>query len=260
MQIVVYSESRLVKRNRGTVPILLTCPHDGSEAPAKVRERTASDTPARCQFKTGRDSGAAAITEGIAQKILEITGLSPYVVIAKFHRKFIDANRNQDCAFIDPDALKFYDEYHKWINFYIRNLTEQNNGLGFLFDVHGVGEIDGDPADVYFGTANGDTFLPSFDRDAFFMNHGLHGYLKWTNQTIGGDNEIFSWRVSPADSSTPETSEVNGGFTVRHYSSKINCVQIELNSEMRLNTEKRRIAIEDLAFGMINFVRRHAPF
>ena len=149
MQIITYAERRLVKRHRGTMPAILTCPHDGSESPAKVRERTSAETPAGCNFKSGRDTETAGITEAVAQKILEVSGLSPYVVIARFHRKFIDANRKESCAFTDSDAQLFYDEYHNRISGYITQILSQNQNCGFLFDIHGTGVIDDDPADVY---------------------------------------------------------------------------------------------------------------
>jgi hypothetical protein len=40
----------------------------------------------------------------------------------------------------------------------------------------------------------------------------------------------------------------------------INCIQIEIADTLRKDEEKRRFIIEDLAFAMINFVRRHSPF
>lgn len=259
MQIVTYSQDRLVKRHRGTMPVILTCPHDGSESPPNVRERTSSATPEDCNFTIGRDTDTADITEAVAQKILEMTGLSPYVVIARFHRRFIDANRIARCAFVDPDAQPFYDEYHSRIAGYVDQILSQNQNRGFLFDIHGTGVIDDDPADIYLGTANGNTLLPSFDRSSLFMQHGLHGLLKWVRHQprIG---PMFQYRVSPENETVTETSEVNGGFTIRNYGSSINGIQVELASTVRDSGEKQAFVVEDLAFAISNFVRRHAPF
>jgi hypothetical protein len=71
---------------------------------------------------------------------------------------------------------------------------------------------------------------------------------------------VFRYTVSPADASTTESAEVNGGFTVRHYCDPLNCIQIELQTQMRTDAVKRAMLIEDLAFALMNFVRRHAPF
>lgn len=259
MQIVTYSDNRLVKRHRGTMPVILTCPHDGSESPPNVRERTSAATPEGCNFTIARDSDTADITEAVAQKILDMTGLSPYVVIARFHRRFIDANRRVGCAFIDSDAQLFYDEYHNRIAGYVDQILSQNHNRGFLFDIHGTGVIDDDPADIYLGTANGSTLLPSFDRSSLFMQHGLHGLLKWARHQPRRE-PMFQYRVSPVNEAVAETSEVNGGFTIRNYGSSINSIQVELASTVRDNGEKQAFVVEDLASAISNFVRRHAPF
>ena len=259
MQIVTYSERRLVKRHRGTMPVILTSPHDGSESPANVTERTDAATPAGCDFVNSRDTETASITEAVAQKILDLKGLSPYVVIARFHRKFIDANRRANCAFTDPDAQPFYDEYHNRISAYIDQILDQNQSRGFLFDIHGTRVIEADPADIYLGTANGGSLLPNFDRRSLFMQHGLHGLLTWARHPTD-PGPVFQYRVSPENETAPETSQVSGGFTVRNYGALINCVQIELASTVRDGGDKQAFVVEDLAFAIVNFVRRHAPF
>jgi hypothetical protein len=48
------------------------------------------------------------ITTGIAQRLLDSWGEAPYVVIAEFHRKYIDANRPPECAYEHPDAKLRY--------------------------------------------------------------------------------------------------------------------------------------------------------
>ncbi len=99
MQIVAYDEERLVKRHRGVMPVLLTAPHGGSAAPPGVEdERKDEETPPGCDFSKKRDNETALITEATAQRLLDLTGLSPYVVVAQFHRKFVDANRREECA------------------------------------------------------------------------------------------------------------------------------------------------------------------
>ncbi len=262
MQVTTYSETRLVKRHRGTMPVILTCPHDGSESPANVTERTNAATPAGCDFTNTRDNETAAITEAVAQRILDLIGLSPYVVIARFHRRFIDANRSRNCAFNDADARPFYDEYHNRVSAYVNQILDQNESRGFLFDIHGTRVIEQDPADIYLGTANGESLLPSFDRRDLFKQHGLHGLLKWARHRTGagGSGPVFQYRVSPATETTAETSGVTGGFTVRNYGALLNSIQIELASTVRDDGEKQAFVVEDLAFAIMNFVRRHAPY
>jgi len=178
MQTVTYQEDHLVKRHRGTMPVILTCPHDGNKEPPGVEERKKAATPDGCQFTTKSDLQTALITQSVAEKILDLTDLSPYVVMASFDRKFIDANCARspvNCAFTDPAARPFYDQYHNRIADFVNEIRGQNDNQGFLFDIHGKVEIPEDPADIYLGTDNGGSLLPGFDRASIFMQRGLKG-------------------------------------------------------------------------------------
>ena len=188
MAIVTYEEERLVKRHRGTMPVVLTSPHDGKVAPPGVDARTKDATPEGCGFSTESDRQTAFITQSVAQTILDRTGLSPYVVVADFNRDFIDANRSRfpvNCAFTDRDARPFYDEYHNQIALSVDQIRRQNGNRGFLFDIHGNREIASDPADIYLGTDSGGSLLPGFDRPSIFMQHGLHGLLAAARHETG---------------------------------------------------------------------------
>ena len=264
MQIVTYEEDHLVKRHRGTMPVILTCPHDGDQSPPGVRARTKEATPDECQFTIKSDLQTAFITQSVAEKILKLTGLSPYVVMASFDRKFIDANRARspvNCAFTDPAAKPFYDEYHNRIAGFVNEIREQNDNRGFLLDIHGKVEIREDPADIYLGTDDGGSLLPGFDRASIFLQHGLQGLLKSVRRETGpAPAPVFQYRLSPADAKAPENSSVDGGFTVQRYGVFINSIQVEIADTIRNFEQKRLFLIEDLGFAIINFVRRHAPF
>ena len=258
MQIVDYNETRLVKRHRGTMPIILTSPHGGSEIPPGVPRRDPAKAPADCTggkaVNNSSDGKTNEITEAVARKIFELTGLTPYVVIAKFLRERIDANRPARCAFFDEDARPFYEEYHNRIDGYIEQIRAQNENRGFLFDIHGTGR---DTHDILLGTGNGTTFMPGFDSANLFMRHGLHGLLSAVRLQIL-PMPSFGYRIDPPD---PTTNEIlNGGFTVRNYSPRLNCVQIEISTGIQDFDLRRNLLVEDLAFAMINFVRRYAPF
>ncbi len=264
---VSYTTDKLVRRHRGTLPILLTCPHDGGETPPGVAARTAATTPGDCtggnRFNIGRDSGANEITRRVAQRMYQVFGESPYVVLAEFSRQFIDANRpsdsrNSNCAFVDGDAREFYDAYHNWVNTYVSHILSNNrNATGFLFDMHGTQLIPGDPADIYLGTHGGAT-LQSITRDDLFLRRGLVGLLTANKHIIPTSGDGFNFAVAPASSTIDESEGVGGGFTVRHYGGTINAIQLELAPEMRNNNEKKEILIEELAYTLVNFARQHA--
>jgi hypothetical protein len=262
MRIVKYEECRLVKRHRGSMPVILTCSHGGEQKPPGLDSRKPEDTPPGCQFELDGDLQTALITESVAQQILDLTGFTPYVVIAEYRRRFIDANRIEKCAFTNPAALPFYVEYHDRIRSYVDEIRRQNSNRGFLFDVHGFRQNQSDPVDIHLGTDNGGSLLPGFDRASLFLQHGLAGLLASARHVNpeGPGLPPFQYRVFPTDAETPENRSVDGGFTVQEYGAIISSIQIEIADAIRLDEEKRPLLISDLAVSIINFVRRHAPF
>jgi N-formylglutamate amidohydrolase len=133
------------------MPVILTCPHGGDKQPPGVpNPRTGVGLPSDCRFETNTDRFTRTITRGVAQALFDVFGEAPHVVIANFDRAFIDANRceSDKCAFEDPDAQPFYDEYHNTIRNFVDEIRADNGGLGLLFDIHGTTQIDHDPADV----------------------------------------------------------------------------------------------------------------
>jgi hypothetical protein len=72
------------------------------------------------------DRHTCLITEGIAQSLLGTFGEAPYVVIAEFHRRLVDANRPERCAFEHPDANPYYDEYHNIIRDFVNEIRAES--------------------------------------------------------------------------------------------------------------------------------------
>jgi len=252
MWTITYEETNLVSRHRGTLPVILTCPHDGKESPAGVPERTGS-APGCPPFKTSRDLRTHEIAIGVAQRLLDVFGEAPYVVIAEFHRKYIDANRSSDCAFEVPAAKQYYDEYHNTLRNFVNEIHAEHGGLGLLFDIHGTQVIDTDPADLYLGTDNGNSIarLLRADPPALFRPRSLRGFLQAAGHV-----------VSPKQPGIPETPAVDGGHTVRTYGSShvdgLDAIQIEIALTLRNDAQKRADLIETLAYAIGNLVARYA--
>jgi N-formylglutamate amidohydrolase len=239
MRQIEYSETRLVSRHQGTLPVLLTCPHDGVEVPAGVPERT-GPTPECPPFETDRDLCTRVVTTGIAQRLLDLTGEAPSIVIAEYNRKYIDANRSAACAFeqsAQPSAAQqFYDEYHNTIRQFIDGIRAENGGLGLLFDIHGTGGIEGAPAALYLGTVNGRTVerLRGADPQAMQRRRSLRGFLEAAGYAV-----------------VAEAPQLIGGYTVRTYGSHnpdgLDAIQIEIILELRECPSDRETLIENLA-------------
>src|SRR4029077_15136730 len=140
MWTITYEETKLVSRYRGTLPAILTCPHGGDKEPPGVpHKRTGVELPADCRVEANHDRFNRTIPRGVAQLLFDVFGEAPYVVIADFDRAFIDANsRAPECAFEDPDARPFFDEYHNTVRSLVDKIRADHGGLGLLFDIHGT--------------------------------------------------------------------------------------------------------------------------
>jgi N-formylglutamate amidohydrolase len=132
----------LVLAQPGTLPIILTAPHGGREAIPSVEPRRAEDKTSRKWggFKTGGDANTDVLAECIATEITQLTGRAPYLVVVKFQRKYVDANRPPELALEDPRARPYYDYYHQSVR---RFIDEVRNGYpaGLLIDVHGQSKV-----------------------------------------------------------------------------------------------------------------------
>jgi N-formylglutamate amidohydrolase len=102
-----YDRAFLVDRLRGTLPVLLACAHDGTEQPEGVRARKREQFPAKCDFQPSGDLNVADLTRAAAEQLRAETGEAPYVVIAGFHRRYIDANRSEECALVPGPAQAY---------------------------------------------------------------------------------------------------------------------------------------------------------
>ena len=83
-------------------------------------------------------------TQSIALNLYRLSRRDVYINITLVHRRFVDFNREPECAFEpsnDHLAEHLYDEYHNGIKKIIKKMHNQSNqGLCFLFDIHGTGK------------------------------------------------------------------------------------------------------------------------
>jgi N-formylglutamate amidohydrolase len=137
---VLSSENRL--------PILFACPHHGIMRLDRASLRVKENLPDSCKndpgqkFSDDNDVFTRQLTVSIVNKITSLSRKKPYYEIAEFHRKYVDYNRCEECAF-EPSsflAKQAYLEYHNGILQKIEEMYPENeNGLAFLFDIHGTG-------------------------------------------------------------------------------------------------------------------------
>jgi N-formylglutamate amidohydrolase len=148
-----YEASSMIEARAGTLPLLLTVPHDGTEPLGTIA--------ARSNGQTVRDMNARLLAERIATALEKKTGKRPYLVIAKFSRKYLDVNRPEAEAMESRDALPAYRAYHDQVKAYVAEMKAKYPKEALLVDVHGQGAAANT---TFLGTRGGLTSKRSLDR------------------------------------------------------------------------------------------------
>jgi N-formylglutamate amidohydrolase len=235
-----YDADALVTASKGDLPLVLTAPHDGTESVGFVAARTSGATV--------RDLGTGELAQRTADLIEKKTGKRPYVVIAKFSRKYVDANRPPEEAYESDAAGPAYRAYHDRLAAYVDDVRKRFPEGALLVDVHGQAQ----EANVIFrGTRNGTT------AKAIMARSGSEALLG--AKSVIGELAARGYRVNPAPDGTTleEDRRFNGGYTVARYGSHqpsgIDAVQLEIGSAYRT---QRKLA-EDLADALVAFMRTY---
>jgi N-formylglutamate amidohydrolase len=239
------SPADLVYARRGELPILLTAPHGGRRAIPGIAPRDIArerDSVGARKWGGviggGGDPNTDLLAERIAARIEALTGKAPYVVVAKFQRKYVDANRPPELAFDRPQARPYYEQYHRFVRRYVDEIR-RDYPAGLLIDVHGQARMRDA---VMRGTRNGwsvDRLLRRAGEDAITGRLGLFGQL-----------EANGFKVFPGNDVPPrghsEDAGFNGGYTVSIYGSEkpngIDAVQLEFGTDYRRTSVLDRTA------------------
>jgi N-formylglutamate amidohydrolase len=236
----------LITVQPGNLPIILSSPHGGrADVPgAKPREASATNVIVR-------DDNTAELTLALADAIERELGGRPYVVVARWHRKYADANRAPADAYTDPNAKPHYDAFHAALKSASDDVRTKW-GRGALFDIHGQARA---PRTIIRGSADGQTVSDLLKRD------GLPALLGPTS--ILGAMRKAGYALEPDDTMTLTKEErFNGGFIVRNYGShqgtNIDALQLELGSDLRSKVNLPK-TVQDLAKAIATFARAHLP-
>jgi N-formylglutamate amidohydrolase len=230
----------LVTIQKGTLPIILSAPHGGRKMVPEVPERKGVGI---ANFTTVHDASTAEIAEKCAALLEKQLKGKVWLVIARFDRKYIDANRPREQSYETDKAKPFYDAYHGPLEAACKAVKEKF-GRGILLDIHGQGEF---PDSICRGTQNGKTVTVLRDRFGWAAVTGKRSIL--------GQMQRSGYKVLPncnADEKTREEPRFNGGYTVTNYGSHtgyaIDAIQLEFGSYLR-DREKDKYAktAEDLA-------------
>jgi hypothetical protein len=242
--------------------LLFTCPHGGKEE--LDIERNIKNLPSSCdrnEFNNENEIQTIELTKSIFKNIESLSRKQPHMVIALHDRKFVDFNREELCAFepLSLDAKEKYMAYHNDILLKIDEMLPQNeNGIAFLFDIHGTARVDDDHGNFFeaiIGTDEGRSIqaLNAVDPKAFWGDNGLIPLLT-TKKDI---------RIIPRDHDEKIDGHLlDGGYTIQKYGSDqlrpgLVAIQIEVIHSIRAGKYCREKFAADMADCIWNFV---SPF
>ena len=229
----------------GSLPIILAAPHGGREAIPGVAPRRGVGVP---QFTAERDSNTAELAEAVAVKLRERLGAAPFLVVARFERKFVDANRPAAAAYESPQAKPFYDGYHRAIGDAAETIRQKWGG-GLLLDIHAQGA---QAETIFRGTDNGKSVSDLRNK---FGSAALTG-----SQSVLGYLAARGYKILPDLAGADRETRYSGGYTTRtygsHQGSKIDAIQLELGASLRAKASLQHTA-GDLAAAIAVFTREY---
>ena len=237
--------ARLLTIWAGMLPIILSAPHGGRESIPGVPVRRGIGVP---QFTTERDSNTAELADGIAGAIADRLGAKPFLIVAHFERKYVDANRPHAAAYESPQAKPYYEAYHRALED-ASERVRQRWMAGLLLDIHGQGaEVD----TIFRGTDNGRSVSALQQK---FGNEALTG-----PKSIVGQLALKGYKVIPNGTGEVGEQRYTGGYTTRTYGShrgtQIDAIQLEIGTNLRARAKLDRTA-NDLADSIAVFARQY---
>lgn len=193
---------------KGTMPVIISAPHGGTADLPGVPPRRGVGMPTGSNgFYTGRDPGTEELAAMLAVEVFLKTGKRPYLVAAKFHRRYIDANRPAEIGYESPKAKPTYDAYHDTLTAFCKEV-QKKHGRGLLVDVHNQASF---PDQVLRGTHDGKTVGLLRQRFGEKAHTGPESFFGMLGKA--------GFKTYPAKLDGKEHAEFNGGYIVKTYGS-----------------------------------------
>ena len=231
----------------GMLPIILSAPHGGRQSIPGVPVRSGAGVT---QFAAGRDNNTDELAETIALRLEQRLKAKPFLVVARFERKYLDANRPAESAYESIGAKAYYDDYHGALR-EARERVVGEWGNGLLLDIHGQGAH---AEAIYRGTGNGKTVRSLTRR---FGKSAISG-----PKSIFSQLEIMGYKVLPSTTDSRREERYAGGYIVQTYGSHqgrgVDAIQLEIGTKFRARANLERTAT-DLAEAIAVFAREYLP-
>lgn len=218
---------------RGTLPILITIPHDGN----KILNYVPIRKETLLNFNNKNDLHTRSIGLDIANELYLLTGKLPTIIINNIHRKYIDLNRDSKLAYSSTRTKIIYNNYHKLIYEEIKRKLKNNKSV-LLLDLHG---FSCDTIDISLSTRNHKTLYNENEFDLIFnSSSGIYKTLLNNNFITKINNPFY------------------GGYTIKDITTKFNknlsAMQIELGNKIRYNKNEGERFVKLISKSLIYYI------
>lgn len=229
--------------HRGNLPVLITAPHGGRVKIDGVSKRSSPSATFAWDHSTDR------LTHAVSDELKNLTGVKPYIVVAKFHRDQIDGNRSSSDAYEDARAKPIYDAFQKQIDDYLVEMKQRYGDDIIHFDIHGQAK---NRNIIYRGTRNRSLVSPLIEKkgeDAFTGPYSVLGQLEGKRYTIYPANNERSER---------EYGPFTGGYIVGHYGKKFGIPSIQLETGgWHRSADNIPLVGRDVAAAIVEFLNHY---
>ncbi len=240
---LLYPTSELVTVIRGDLPIIISAPHGGREAIPGVPKRNNESTP---KFAIKSDTNTYQLASTITEQLEKKLNGKPWLIAAKFHRSYLDANRSLENALEHDKAKAVYTAYHQALQHAILEITCQYK-TGLLIDVHGQSRL---PDVVWRGTRRGTTLGGLVDDFGWDVVEGKDSLMHTFN--------LLDYATHPQGMDASE-GPFGGGFITATYGYPygLNAIQLEFGYSFRANKEIYLKTAIDTAEAIKRFHQRY---
>ena len=265
-----YDSTGFVEYRAGNLPIILSAPHGGDWQPDSIPDRDCVG----CVFQI--DAFTRVITWDLVDKIEELTGCFPHMVMNRLHRVKFDANRDiEDAA--DGNALveEAWRGYHEFIDL-SKDEINSSYGRGLFLDLHGhahtIQRIELGYLLSREALQMSDAEINELQNEASISTLAANNINRLSLAGLLRGEESFGSilhnkglpSVPSLEDPYPQDNEAyfTGGFnTVRHGSKELNgtidAIQIEMNQDIRFDEDNRHILVDSLAQSILDYLALH---
>jgi N-formylglutamate amidohydrolase len=244
-------DDELITIQKGELPIVISAPHGGRRAIPDCPLRIDTSRP---QFVTVLDTSSDQLAEETAREVEKALGKKPWLVIARFSRKYVDANRSEQNGTESDAGRAVYRRYHQALEEAVGEVRKQFQH-GLLLDFHAQGA---DSKTVFRGTNNLASVKTTLDH---FGDESINGPESFLGKLESQGITIFPPRAQFRDK---ENKSFNGGFITQTYGATskrgIDAIQLEFGASFRskstLSGTAQKIAIALQSHSARYFVKR----